>query len=90
MSSEFTDDEVNRMKPEARWELEGFRALAKRQVDYARQVQHDLRRSVLRAARRVRSAGPAHSAVLAVPRVPALALVRVPAFPWTPTTGGWR
>ena len=35
------------MKPEARWELEGFRSLGKRQVDYARQVQHDLRLSVL-------------------------------------------
>ena len=45
-AAEFTDDEVNRMKPEARWELEGFRALTKRQVDFARQVQHDLRRSV--------------------------------------------
>ena len=47
LASEFTDDEVAQMKPEAQWELEGFRAVGKRQVDYARQVQHDLRRSVL-------------------------------------------
>jgi amidase len=47
LASEFTDDEVARMKPEAQWELEGFRSLGKRQLDYARQVQHDLRRSVL-------------------------------------------
>jgi amidase len=47
LSSEFTDEEIARMKPEARWELEGFRALGKGQIDHARQVQHDLRRSVL-------------------------------------------
>jgi amidase len=47
LASDFTDDEIARMKPESRWELEGFQALGKRQVDHARQVQHDLRRSVL-------------------------------------------
>ena len=41
------EDEISRMKPESRWELAGFRALGKRQVDYARQVQQDLSNSVL-------------------------------------------
>lgn len=47
LASEFTDDEISRMKPEARWELEGFRALADGQVNHARQVQQDLKRAVL-------------------------------------------
>lgn len=41
------DDELARMKPEAQWELAGFRGLTARQLDHARVVQRDLRRSVL-------------------------------------------
>lgn len=43
----FDEDECARMKPEAQWELAGFRALTERQLEYARIVQRDLRRSVL-------------------------------------------
>ncbi|MCZ3386919.1 MAG: amidase, partial [Actinomycetia bacterium] len=43
----FDDDAIATMKPEAQWELAGFRALTVRQLDRARHVQHDLRRSVL-------------------------------------------
>lgn len=46
LASEFTADEVARMKPEAQWELAGYRSLGRRQVDHARQVQHDLQGSV--------------------------------------------
>ena len=47
LCSNFDERVIAEMKPEARWEIDGFRALTGRQLDYARQVQHDLRRSVL-------------------------------------------
>lgn len=46
LAAEFTEGEIATMKPEAQWELEGFRALTERQVDHALLVQRDLRRSV--------------------------------------------
>ena len=48
LSANFDEHDITEMKPEAQWEIAGCRALSARQLDYARQVQHDLKRSVLK------------------------------------------
>jgi amidase len=47
LAATFDESEIIEMKPEAQWELEGFRALSVRQLDHARLVRRDIRRSVL-------------------------------------------
>jgi amidase len=49
LAAEFDDAEIVAMKPEAQWELEGFRALSSRQLDHARRVRDGVRRSLLSA-----------------------------------------
>ncbi len=48
LSANFDEADIAEMKPEAQWEIAGFRALSDRQLDYSRQVQHDVKRSVLK------------------------------------------
>jgi amidase len=46
LAATFDEDDIALMKPEAQWELEGFRALSARQLDHARLVRRDIKRSV--------------------------------------------
>ena len=49
LAAEFGEAEILTMKPEAQWELAGFRALSARQLDHARRVRDGVRRSLLSA-----------------------------------------
>jgi amidase len=48
LSATFDEIEISEMKPEAQWEVEGYRSLTDRQLEYSRQVQRDVTRSVLK------------------------------------------
>jgi amidase len=47
LAGSFSEDEIASMKPEAQWEIEGFRSLTPRQLVHARSVQSDLHQAVL-------------------------------------------
>ena len=49
LAAEFDESEIAAMKPEAQWELEGYRALSERQLAHARHVREGVRRSLLSA-----------------------------------------
>ncbi len=49
LAAEFDEAEIATMKPEAQWELAGFRALSSRQLAHARLVRAGIRRSLLSA-----------------------------------------
>ncbi len=49
LAAEFDEAEIATMKPEAQWELAGFRALSERQLAHARLVRDGIRRSLLSA-----------------------------------------
>jgi amidase len=46
LAAEFAEEEIERMKPEAQWEIEGFHHLSNDDRERARAVRHDLRLSV--------------------------------------------
>jgi amidase len=46
LAAEYSDGDVARMKPEARWEIEGFHRLTDQERERARAVRRDLTRSV--------------------------------------------
>jgi len=47
LAATFDETDITEMKPEAQWEIDGYRALTDRQLDHARLVRLDVRRSVL-------------------------------------------
>ncbi len=47
LAATFAEHDIEAMKPEAQWELEGFRMLSARQFDDARAARRDIQRSVL-------------------------------------------
>lgn len=47
LAATFDEPDIELMKPEAQWELEGFRSLSDRQLDHARSVRREVQSSVL-------------------------------------------
>jgi amidase len=47
LAATFDARDISEMKPEAQWEIAGYRALTDRQLDHARRVSRDVQRSVL-------------------------------------------